>query len=81
MSDTVQPRSSSWECEGKGGLKAPDGLGEPEICLPKIRILETPTYYGKHPGAINGPFQAFIPFSHRAILKQHQVDFKLVCHN
>lgn len=29
------------------GLRAPVGLGEPEICLPKIRILETGTYYGK----------------------------------
>lgn len=84
VSDTAQPRrSSSWEWEGKGGLRAPDGLGEPEICLPKISILETRTYYGKHPGAINGPFQAFIvPFSHRAtVLKQHQEDSKLVCYN
>lgn len=55
------------------GLRAPDGLGEPDICLPKISILEIQTYYGKHPGAINGPDQAVVPLPW-AVLKQHQVD-------
>lgn len=45
------------------GLRAPDGLGEPDICLPKISILEIRTYYGKPPGAGNGPDQAVVvPF-------------------
>lgn len=49
--------------KGRERLRAPDGLGEPDICLPKVSILEIRTYYGKHPGAINGPDQAVIvPF-------------------
>lgn len=63
MSDTVEPGNSSWECEGKGRAEGSRWPGEPDICLPKISILEIRTYYGKPPGAVNGPDQAVVvPF-------------------